>query len=398
MSSTSALIIDAIRTPGGRREGNLSGWHPVDLAATVLSALTTRSNLDPGLVDDVIMGCVTQVGHQAFNIGRSAVLAAGFPEQVPATTVDRQCGSSQQSVHFAAQGVIAGAYDIAVAAGVEVMSTTPMGASKTAGSYVYGPLLRKRYKTIGGLVPQGISAEMIADRWNLTREELDTYGARSQQYAARARDSGRFDAEILPVAVRRRDKQTDEVFADGTLTSADEGIRPETTLEMLATLKPAFKEGGKITAGTSSQICDGSAAVLIASERAAARHNLRPRARVHTFALAGVDPVSMLTGPIPATQQALKKAGLSVDDIDVFEVNEAFASVILAWEKEIHPDMERVNVNGGAIALGHPLGASGAKLMATMLNELERCGGRYGLQTMCEGGGMANATIIERIS
>jgi len=397
MSSTSAVIIDAIRTPGGKRNGNLSGWHPVDLGAEVLAAIVERNSLDPGLVDDVIMGCVMQVGHQALNIGRSSVLAAGFPESVPATTIDRQCGSSQQSVHFAAQGVMAGAYEVAIAAGVEVMSTTPMGSSKTPGSYIYGPTLRKRYKLVGGLVPQGISAEMIADRWNLSREELDEFGARSHQYAARALQEGRFAGEILPVAGKRRDTETGEVAEDGSLVSQDEGIRPATTVETLSALKPSFKEGGKVTAGTSSQICDGASAVLIASEEAAARLNLTPRARVHTFALAGVDPVSMLTGPIPATEKALKRAGLTVDDIDVFEVNEAFASVVLAWEKEIHPDMERVNVNGGAIALGHPLGASGAKLMATMLNELERTRSRYGLQTMCEGGGLANATIIERI-
>ncbi|KUH87754.1 MULTISPECIES: thiolase family protein [unclassified Mycobacterium] len=396
MRSSSAVIVDAIRTPGGRRHGNLSGWHPVDLAAEVLNGLVVRNRLDPELIDDVIMGCVTQVGHQAFNIGRSSVLAAGLPESIPATTIDRQCGSSQQAVHFAAQGVMAGAYDIAVAAGVEVMSTTPMGASNTPGGYVYGPAVRKRYKPAGGLVPQGISAEIIADRWNLSREQLDEYGARSQQRAARARDEGRFDNEILPLPAKRRHKETGEV-TEGDVVDSDEGIRPETTVESLATLKPSFKEGGKITAGTSSQICDGAAAVLIASEEAAERLNLEALARVHTFALAGVDPVSMLTGPIPATEKALKKAGLTAADIDVFEVNEAFASVVLAWEKEVHPDMDRVNVNGGAIALGHPLGASGAKLMATMLNELKRSGGRYGLQTMCEGGGLANATIIERI-
>jgi acetyl-CoA acyltransferase len=396
MSSTSAVIVDAIRTPGGRRHGNLSGWHPVDLGAEVLKALVDRNRLDPSTIDDVIMGCVTQVGHQAFNIGRSSVLAAGLPESVPATTIDRQCGSSQQSVHFAAQGVMAGAYDIAIAAGVEVMSTTPMGASNTPGSYVYGPALRKRYKPAGGLVPQGISAEMIADQWNLSREDLDEYGARSQQRAVRALDEGRFDHEILPVPAKRRDKESGDVV-DGDVVHADEGIRRGTTAESLSKLSPSFKEGGKVTAGTSSQICDGAAAVLITSEETAQRLNLTPRARVHTFALAGVDPVTMLTGPIPATEKALKKAGLTAADIDVFEVNEAFASVVLAWEKEIHPDMDRVNVNGGAIALGHPLGASGAKLMATMLNELERTGGRYGLQTMCEGGGLANATIIERI-
>jgi acetyl-CoA acyltransferase len=397
MSSGSAVIVDAIRTAGGKRNGNLSGWHPVDLGAEVLKAIIERNSLDPELVDDVIMGCVTQVGHQALNIGRNSVLAAGFPESVPATTIDRQCGSSQQSLHFAAQGIMAGAYDIAIAAGVEVMTTTPMGAAKIPGSYLFGPKLRQRYADVGGLVPQGISAEMIADQWDLSREQLDDFGAQSQARASRALQEGRFVNEILPVAVRRLDKESGEVVEDGSLATADEGIRPGTTVETLSALKPSFKEGGKITAGTSSQICDGAAAVLVTSEETAERLGLRPRARVDTFALAGVDPVSMLTGPIPATQKALKRAGLSVDDIDVFEVNEAFASVVLAWAKELGPDMDRVNVNGGAIALGHPLGASGAKLMATMLNELERTGGRYGLQTMCEGGGLANATIIERI-
>jgi acetyl-CoA acyltransferase len=395
MSTPSAVIVDAIRTPGGKRHGNLSGWHPVDLAAEVLRALVERNLLDPALIDDVIMGCVMQVGHQSLNVGRSSVLAAGFPESVPATTIDRQCGSSQQAVHFAAQGVLAGAYDIAIAAGVEVMTTTPMGSSKTPGSFIYGPRLRERYKPVGGLVPQGVSAEIIADRWNLSREQLDEYGARSQRRAARALDEGRFDNEILPVLSKRRDKETGEM-TEGRIIHADEGIRP-TTVEGLGNLKPSFKEDGKVTAGTSSQICDGASAMLITSEETADRLNLKPRARVHTFALAGTDPVSMLTGPIPATEKALKKAGLTAADIDVFEVNEAFASVVLAWEKEIHPNMDRVNVNGGAIALGHPLGASGVKLMATMLNELERTGGRYGLQTMCEGGGLANATIIERI-
>lgn len=350
------------------------GGTPFDLGADILKSLVERNRLDPALIGDVIMGCVTQVGHQAFNIGRSSVLAPGLPESVPATTIDRQCGSSQQSVHFAAQGVMAGAYDIAIAAGVEVMSTTPMGASNTPGSYVYGPTVRKRYRPVGGLVPQGISAEIIADRWDLSPEQLDEYGARSQQRAARALDEGRFHNEILPVAVKRRDKDTGEVTEQG-IAESDEGIRSGITAESLSILKPSFKQGGKITAGTSSQVCDGAAAVLITSEAVAERLKLTPRARVHTFALAGVDPVSMLTGPISATEKALKKAGLTAADIDVFEVNEAFASVVLAWEREIHPDMDRVNVNGGAIALGHPLGTSGAKLMATVVNELERTGG-----------------------
>ena len=392
-----AVIVDAIRTAGGKRNGRLSGWHPSDLAGQVLKALAERNDLDPALIEDVIMGCVMQVGSQGLNIGRNAVLAAGFPESVPATTVDRQCGSSQQSAHFAAQGVIAGAYDVVVAAGVEVMSTTPMGASITPGSIPFGPGVVARYADRGGLVPQGISAEMIADKWGLSREELDAYGAQSQQRAAVATEEGRFDNEIVPVAARLWDKDKNEVVDLGEQHTKDEGIRPGTTAESLAGLKPAFKPDGKVTAGNSSQISDGAAAVLIMSEERASSLGLTPRARFHTFALAGVDPVTMLTGPIPATSKAFERSGLTMADMDVIEVNEAFASVVLAWEKEHDPDMSKVNINGGAIALGHPLGCSGAKLMATMLNELERSGGRYGLQTMCEGGGLANATIIERL-
>jgi acetyl-CoA acyltransferase len=317
---------------------------------------------------------------------------------VPSTTIDRQCGSSQQSAHFAAQGVIAGAYDIVVAAGVEVMSLVPMGASMGDGSYglPFGPSVGLRYADIGGLVPQGISAELIADKWGLGREDLDAFGLRSQQFAARARDEGRFDNEIIPVQEKRLDKETKKPIESDELVKADEGIR-ESSLETLANLKPAFKPDGKVTAGNSSQITDGAAAVLIMSEEKANQLGLKPRARFVDFALAGVDPVTMLTGPIPATEKVLQKSGLKMDDIDLTEINEAFASVVLAWEKELHPDMDKVNVNGGAIALGHPLGCSGAKLMATLVNELERSGGRYGLQTMCEGGGMANATIIERL-
>jgi acetyl-CoA acyltransferase len=392
-----AVIVDAVRTPGGKRNGKLSGWHPADLAGETLKALAERNDLDPSLVDDVIMGCVMQVGHQGLNIGRNAVLAAGWPESVPATSVDRQCGSSQQAAHFAAQGVIAGADDIVVAAGVEVMSTTPMGASVTPGSMPFGPKMIERYAGVGGLVPQGISAELIADKWGLSREDLDAFGARSQQFAARATDEGRFEREIIPVKGKLWDREKGEVVELDEIVGRDEGIRPGTTAETLANLKPAFKPDGKVTAGNSSQITDGAAAVLIMSEERAQQLGCTPRARFHTFALAGVDPVMMLTGPIPATSKVLERAGLGIGDIDLFEVNEAFASVVLAWEKEHHPDMDKVNVNGGAIALGHPLGCSGAKLMATLLHELERTGGRYGLQTMCEGGGMANATIIERL-
>jgi acetyl-CoA acyltransferase len=392
-----AVIVDAVRTPGGKRNGKLSGWHPADLAGEVLNALAERNNLDPALIDDVIMGCVMQVGDQGVNIGRNAVLAAGWPESVPATSIDRQCGSSQQAAHFAAQGVIAGAYDIVVAAGVEVMSTTPMGASMIPGSLPFGPRVLERYAAVGGLVPQGISAELIADKWGLSREDLDAFGARSQQLAEQATHEGRFQNEIIPIKARLKDRESGSIIDLDELVTADEGIRPGTTAETLGKLKPAFKPDGKVTAGNSSQITDGAAAVLIMSEEKAAALGLRPRARFHTFALAGVDPITMLTGPIPATHKVLERAKLALDDIDAVEINEAFASVVLAWEKELQPDMARVNPNGGAIALGHPLGCSGAKLMATLLNELERTGGRYGLQTMCEGGGMANATIIERL-
>ena len=398
-----AVIVDVVRTAGGRRNGVLSGWHPVDLAAEVLMALQKRNNLDPSLVDDVIMGCVMQVGAQGLNIGRNAVLAAGWPDSVPATTIDRQCGSSQQAYTFAAQGVMAGAYDVVVAAGVEEMSLVPMGASVSKGvGFPFTEGMNDRYIDQGGLVPQGISAEMIADPWGLSREDLDAFGARSQQFAERARDEGRFDNEIIPVQGRRRDKETGEVTIEDAPVTQDEGIRPGTTAEGLAKLKPAFKpDVGKVTAANSSQITDGASAALIMSEEKAAELGLTPRARFHAFSLAGVNPVTMLTGPIPSTQKVLARAGMSVDDIDLFEVNEAFASVVLAWKADMGLDDDtfdaKVNVNGGAIALGHPLGASGTKLLATLLNELERTGGRYGLQTMCEGGGLANAAIIERL-
>jgi acetyl-CoA acyltransferase len=387
---TNAVIIDAVRTPGGRRNGMLKDWHAADLAAHVLKALQERNGLDPALVDDVIMGCVMQVGEQSLNIGRNAVLAAGWPESVPATTVDRQCGSSQQALHFAAQGVMAGAYDIVVAAGVEVMTRTPMGASivKDMG-FPFPPAMLERYAE-SGLPPQGIGAEMIADEYGISRADLDAFGAESQRRAAQATAEGRFEREIVPVPV----------VIDGktVMMTADEGIREGTTPETLANLKPAFKEDGKVTAGNSSQISDGASAVLVMSEEKAAELGLTPRARFHSFAVVGTDPVTMLKGPIPATAKIIARSGLSLDDIDLFEVNEAFASVVLAWQQEHGTDLAKTNVNGGAIALGHPLGSSGTKLMATLLNELERTGGRYGLQTMCEGGGLANATIIERIN
>ncbi|MFV1970484.1 MAG: acetyl-CoA C-acyltransferase [Acidimicrobiia bacterium] len=382
-----AVIVDAVRTPLGRRNGVLADWHPADLAAETLKALAERNNLDPGLVDDVIMGCVGQVGDQTWNIGRNAVLGAGWPESVPGVTIDRQCGSSQQSVHFAAQGVMSGAYDIAVAAGVESMSRVPMGSSVVTGR-PFGEKMRERYQN--NLIPQGLSAEMIAERWDLPREELDGYAYDSHMRALRATEESRFENEIVPI----------EVKVDGVVESVsrDEGMRPSTTREALASLKPAFKEDGVVTAGNSSQITDGAAALLIMSRSKADELGLKPRARFVSFAVVGTDPVAMLTGPIPATEKVLGKGGLSVSDMDLFEVNEAFAAVIGAWLRETGADWDKVNVNGGAIALGHPLGASGARLMTTLLNELERSGGRYGLQTICEGGGLANGTIIESLS
>ncbi len=390
---TTAVIVDAVRTAGGRRNGKLRGWHAVDLAAEPLRALAERNDLDPALIDDVIMGCVMQVGEQAVNVGRNAALAAGFPESVPATTIDRQCGSSQQALHFAAQGVMAGAYDVVIAAGIEHMTHTPMGSSVVRDlGYPFGPEMMARYAERGGLVSQGISAEMIADQWDISRQDLDEYAARSQKFATQAAAEGRFENEIVALHIK-----DDEGNATDELLTRDEGIRPGTTVETLANLKPAFKPDGKVTAGDSSQITDGASAVLIMSEERAAALGLTPRARFHAFALAGVDPVTMLTGPIPATRAILEKAKMSIEDIDLVEINEAFASVVLAWEKELHADMSKVNVYGGAIAIGHPQGASGAKLMGTLLNELERTGGRWGLESMCEGGGMANATIIERL-
>lgn len=385
-----AVIVDAIRTPLGKRNGKLKDWHPVDLAAHTLKALMDRNNFDPALIEDVIMGCVMQVGEQSLNIARNAVLAAGLPDTVPGTTVDRQCGSSQQAAHFAAQGVMAGAYDIVIAAGVEIMTRVPMGSAVADGKYGYpfGPEMSARYAPAGGLVPQGESAEMIADKWNISRDDMDQFGLRSQEFAARATREGRFDGQILPV-----------LDADGNKMTVDEGLR-ETTIEKLATLKTPFRseeDGGRVTAGNSSQITDGAAAILIMSEDKARQLGLTPRARFVNFSLAGADPRYMLTAPIPATQKVLERAGLSMADMSITEINEAFASVVLAWEKELHPNMDTVNPNGGAIALGHPLGCSGARLMTTLLYELERTNGRYGLQTMCEGGGMANATIIERM-
>jgi acetyl-CoA acyltransferase len=385
-----AVIVDAIRTPLGKRDGKLKDWHPVDLASEMLMALQRRNDLDPTDVDDVVLGCVMQVGEQAANVARNAVLAAGWPESVPGTTIDRQCGSSQQAVHFAAQGVMAGAYDLAVAGGVEVMTRVPMGSSMADArfGYPFGPRVGARYAADGGLVPQGVSAELVADQWGVTREQMDAFALRSQQRAQRAIDEGRFEREIVPMAT-----------GEGRTMTIDEGVR-ETSLESLAQLMPAFlpaDKGGRVTAGNSSQISDGASTLLIASEQRAAELGLTPRARFVEFAVAGADPRLMLTAPIAATSKVLARAGLTIDDLDLIEINEAFASSVLAWVGEHAPDLDRVNVNGGAIALGHPLGASGARLMTTLLHELERVGGRYGMQTMCEGGGMANATIIERM-
>ncbi|MCB1246278.1 MAG: thiolase family protein [Acidimicrobiia bacterium] len=382
-----AVIVDAVRTPLGKRNGSLSDWHPADLAAETLKSVAERNSLDPTLVDDVIMGCVSQVGEQTYNIGRNAVLGAGWPETVPGVTIDRQCGSSQQSVHFAAQGVMAGAYDVVVAAGVESMTRVPMGSSMVDGM-PFGERMRERYHN--NLIPQGLSAELIADKWGIGRTELDQIGADSQRRALRATEEGRFDTQVVPIEVKR----------DGVveILTRDEGIRPGTSVETLGALRPAFKEDGVVTAGNSSQITDGASAVLIMSSAKAKELGLNPKARFVSFSLAGTDPVSMLTGPIPATEKALAKAGLTHADIDLYEVNEAFAAVIGAWLRETGADWDKVNVNGGAIALGHPLGASGARLMTTLVHELERTGGRYGLQTMCEGGGLANGTIIESLA
>ena len=399
--SRSAVIVDVVRTPLGARNGTLREWHPVDLAALTLRALATRSDLDPALVDDVIMGCVTQVGEQACNVGRNAVLGAGWPESVPSTTVDRQCGSSQQALHFAAQGVIAGAYDVVVAAGVEVMSRVPIGAAVANGmkQSPYAPSIIERYIAVGGLQPQGISAERIADRWGITREAADAFSIESHRRAARATADGRFANEIVPVPRTTGARSVAPRGGRATVKpmTADEAIRDDLSREAFAALKPAYAPDGTITAANSAQIADGAAAALIMSDEMAQRLGLRPWARFHAFALAGVDPVTGLTGPIPATRRVLERAGLTIDRMDAIEIHEAFAAVVLAWAEELHPDMARVNPNGGAIALGHPLGCSGARQLATLLNELERSGGRFGLLTMSEAGGLANATIIERL-
>jgi acetyl-CoA acyltransferase len=385
MADRDAVIVGCVRTPLGRRNGRLAQVHAVDASALVLTALAERTGVDPAIVDDVIWGCVSQVGEQTLNIGRNAVLAAGWPESVPATTIDRQCGSSQQSIHFAAAGVISGQYEFAVAGGVEMMSRVPMGSSlrADAGSPV-SAAITERYGVTG--FNQGLSAEMVAGRWDLGRERLDEYSLASHERAAAAADGGLFSAEIVPVTL-----------PDGSVLDSDEGIRRDSTAERMASLKPAFSDAGKVTAGNSSQISDGAAALLLTTSDNARRYGLTPLVRVHTAVLAGDDPVIMLTAPIPATRKALKSAGLSIGDIDSFEVNEAFAPVPLAWMTETGADYDRVNPDGGAIALGHPLGGSGARLMTTLVHRMRRDGLRYGLQTMCEGGGLANATIVEAV-
>jgi acetyl-CoA acyltransferase len=397
-----AVIVEAVRTPIGKRNGSLREFHPVDLLAEVLKEVVSRAGIDPGLIEDNITGCVSQVGEQSLNVGRNAWLAAGFPETIPSTTLDRQCGSSQQSIHFAAQGVMAGAYDVVVASGVENMTRVPMGSS-TMGANPFGQQLFARYE--GKLVPQGISADLIASKWKITREESDDFGYRSHLRAGAATRNGYLKREILPLKVTGEG-------GEPTLLDWDEGIRLEPERNRMRGLKPAFYNEAfeqmfpgqinwTVTAGNSSQISDGASALLIASRQRARELGLTPRARFLSFALAGDSPILMLTAPIPATRRVLERAGLTLADIDVVEINEAFASVVLAWQRELGISDEwldqHVNPNGGAIAVGHPLGATGAKLMTTMLHELERTAGRYGLQTMCEGGGMANATVIERL-
>ncbi len=377
-----AVIVEAVRSPIGKRNGGLSGVHPADLSAQVLNGLVDRAGVDPEVIDDVIWGCVMQAGEQAIDIARTALLTAGWPETVPGVTVDRQCGSSQQSVHFAAAGVVAGHYDVVIAGGVESMSRVPMGASLASGGRPYPDSFLSRYD--GAIPNQGIGAEMIAEQWGFDRTTLDEFSLGSHEKAAAAQDSGAFDDQIVAV----KDQ-------DGNAVLKDEGIRRGTPIEKMAQLKPAFKEDGVIHAGNSSQISDGSAALLFMSAEKAKSLGVKPIAKVHTATLAGANPVIMLTAPIPATQKALKRSGLSIDDIGAYEVNEAFAPVPLAWLHDLGADEKKLNPNGGAIALGHPLGGSGARLMTTLLYHMRDKGIRYGLQTMCEGGGQANATILE---
>ena len=378
-----AVIVGAVRTAVGRKNGKFSGYRPDDLLADTLKALVARVQIDPSEVEDVVMGCVDQVGEQGLNIARNAALIAGFPLDVCGTTLDRMCGSGQQAANFAAMGVMSGQYECVIAGGVENMSRVPMGSNGMGPGD--GPL-SPRIQALYNIIPQGLSAEMVAEQWGIKREELDEFSAQSHERAGRAIAEGRFTREIAPLTL-----------PDGSVFDTDEGVRVPVNREKMAALAPSFKPDGVVTAANSSQISDGAAALLIMSEARAKALGLKPRARIVATALAGVDPTIMLTGPIPATQRVLKKAGLKLDQIDLFEINEAFASVVLAWERELHPDMSRVNVNGGAIALGHPLGCSGGKLMTTLLHELERTKKRYGLQRMCIGFGQGIATIIERL-
>jgi acetyl-CoA acyltransferase len=383
-----AVICAAVRTPVGKRGGGLSGVHAVDLSATVLDALVERAGIDPAVVEDVFWGCVSQVGEQTFNIGRNAVLAAGWPESVPGTTIDRQCGSSQQAVAFAAATVISGQADVVVAGGVESMSRVPMGSTYDAAIGAGAPLGPRFLERYDGVFPnQGVGAEMIAERWGFSRTQLDEYSLASHEKAAKAQADGAFEEEIVPITI-----------PDGTVVSADEGIRAGGTLEKLSSLKTPFKADGVISAGNASQISDGSAALLVTTSEKARELGLRPLVRIHTTVMAGDDPVIMLTAPIPATHKVLQRSGLSVEDIGVFEVNEAFAPVPLAWQLETGADADRLNPRGGAIALGHPLGGSGARIMTTLVHTMQATGTRYGLQTMCEGGGMANATVLELLT
>jgi acetyl-CoA acetyltransferase family protein len=390
-----AVVVDAVRTAVGRRNGKLAGWHPVDLAAEVLTALLERNDLDPGVVDDVILGCVSPTGEQGLNVARNAALAAGYPDSVPGTTIDRQCASGQQAIHFAAQGVAAGAYDVVVAGGVESSSRVPMGTTTVKGPGLpFGPRVVQRYQPAGGLVPMGVAAEAVAEQWDLSRDQLDDYALSSHERASRAATEGRFDREIVAVVVDNGRAKIGFDVDEGVATGRG-GAR--TSIERLGALKPTYRTGGRITAGNSAPAADGAAAVLVASEEAAGRLGLVPRARFVAFSVVGVDPLTMLTGPIPATTSVLGRAGLAVDQVDRFEINEDFAATVLAWAAEHHPDPDRVNVGGGAIALGHPLGCSGARMLTTLICELERCGGRIGLQTMSAGGGMATGVVVERL-
>lgn len=387
-----AFIVGAVRTAAGKRRGKLSGWHPIDLGGKVLAELVERTGIDAEVIDDVIFGCVDQVGAQSANIARNAILAGGLPESVPGTTVDRQCGSSQQAVHFAAQAVMSGVHDVVIAAGVEVMSQVPLGGNAIAGykagfGVPYGEGMKSRYP--GVKFSQFDGAELLAEKWELERQALDAFGVESHRRAARATEEGRFEREIVPVEVTNEDGET-EIFA------RDEGIRPTTTAEILAELKP-LSDKELLTAGTSSQISDGAAAILIVNEEGLAKIGGKARARIHTMTLAAEDPIVMLGAPIPATRKLLDRSGMSLGDIGSYEVNEAFASVPMAWAKALDADMERLNPNGGAIALGHPLGCTGAKLMTTLLHEMERADHEFGLQSMCEGGGLANATLLQRV-